>query len=88
MCKELYLGIMGYIDILLTFKSLQIVKEMRHKDVTMIRLYGATFASFILSLRFKDSKSEKKEKENLGRGNMEGKDTEMGKIQRWESKKL
>lgn len=63
MYKELCLGIMGYMDILLTFKSLQNIKEMRHKDVIPIRLYGATFVCFILCISFKGSKNGK-----LGRG--------------------
>lgn len=42
MYKESCLGIIGYMDILLTFKSLQNIKELRHKDVIPIRLYGAT----------------------------------------------
>ena len=78
MYKELCLGIMGYMDILLTFKSLQIIKEMRHKDVTLIRPYGTTFVHFILCLRFSRKNGEKGE-EHLGRGNTESKDTEMGK---------
>ena len=34
MYKELCPGIMGYMNILLAFKSLQNIKEIRHKCVT------------------------------------------------------
>lgn len=62
MYKELCLGIMHYMNILLTFKNLQNQKEMRHKDIIPIRLYGATFVCFILCIKFKDSKNGKSDK--------------------------
>lgn len=37
MHKELSLELMGYMDMILTFKSLQNIKEIRHRDVTSMQ---------------------------------------------------
>ena len=58
--KELYLGLMGYMDMMLAFKSLQNLKEIKYRGVIQIQVpWGNLLALYIMYKAQREQKSRK-----------------------------